>query len=120
MRTSPFLRNALRLMTTVFYMALSACVPQPTPPATPPPTPVESQLTAPHDDGLYLVGVDIASGKWISAAGPDRLCYWVRRKYDGIILQNYYGPDGGVIVIQPGDYEVEFAGCGIWEYAEEN
>lgn len=75
------------------------------------------KLTRPRGDGVFQVGVHIAHGAWRATplAAGDR-CFWARRKYDGIQLGSYYGQDAGVIQIQPGDYEVEFVGCGTWEY----
>lgn len=73
---------------------------------------------------MYLVGVDIAAGVWRAIpASPqlkrDRFCYWARRKYDGIVLGSHYGPEAGEVLIRPGDYEVEFDGCGVWVYMGE-
>ncbi|MQC26275.1 MAG: hypothetical protein DWG76_02345 [Chloroflexi bacterium] len=72
--------------------------------------------TAPHGDGVYLVGVEIAPGLWRSTSSDRRFCYWARRKYDGIILGSYYGLPGGELLVRAGDYEVELAGCGVWVY----
>ena len=73
-------------------------------------------LTAPKGDGVYLVGVDIQIGTWQSNGEDGENCYWVRRKYDAIALDEYSGPPGVSITIQSVDYEVEFRGCGTWEY----
>lgn len=72
--------------------------------------------TGPHGDGVYRVGQEIALGIWRSIPQRDGYCYWARRKYDGILLGEYYGPPGGEILIREGDYEVEFDGCGVWVY----
>jgi hypothetical protein len=81
----------------------------------------EVSPTDPHGDGVYLVGVTIAPGRWRS--GPDQeqdgSCYWARRKYDGILLENHYEPGGSEVLILPTDYEVEFDGCGMWDYLGE-
>jgi len=76
----------------------------------------DPQLTAPKGDGAYLVGVEIAPGLWRSEAGQEEGCYWVRRKYDGIIQEQYLGPSGVTVQVRPDDYEIEFSGCGTWEY----
>ncbi|MEX1247206.1 MAG: hypothetical protein WEA61_01885 [Anaerolineales bacterium] len=104
--------------------ALPSSTPNPTATSTPssPPTPLaeQIQLTGPHADGVYQVGVSIAPGLWRSIPQhQDRFCYWARRKYDGIILGSHYGPPGGEILIRPADYEVEFDGCGVWVYMGE-
>ena len=77
--------------------------------------------TGPHGDGVYQVGVSIATGLWRSIPNPeqDGYCYWARRKYDGILLENHYAPGGSDILIRPTDYEVEFDGCGVWVYMGE-
>lgn len=80
----------------------------------------QDPLTKPHTDGIYQVGVQIATGTWRSVASTSDSCYWVRRKYDGIVLEDYLGPPGGEIQILDGDFEVEFNGCGIWEYLGPN
>jgi hypothetical protein len=94
----------------------SAPVETPAQDASPSPSPTATELTAtaPHGDGLYLVGVDIEPGLWRSTASDQRFCYWARRKYDGVILASYYGLPGGDLLVSSTDYEVELDGCGIW------
>lgn len=78
-------------------------------------------LTSPKVDGVYRVGVEIARGEWQSHVEGDdegQRCYWVRRKYDAIAREEFLGEPGGRVNIQVGDYEVEFQGCGVWEYIE--
>jgi hypothetical protein len=74
------------------------------------------EATGPHEDGVYLVGVDIAPGLWRSTATGQDFCYWARRKYDGVILASYYGLPGGEMSVDANDYEVELDGCGTWIY----
>lgn len=74
------------------------------------------ELVAPKRDGVYLVGVEIAAGEWRSLGIGGEVCWWVRRKYDGIIFDSYYGPPGVSMRVEPFDYEVEMEGCGVWEY----
>ncbi len=99
--------------------------PSPTPTQTPlPPFALaatqQALLTGPHGDGVYQVGVSIATGVWRSIPqNVDRFCYWARRKYDGILLGSHYGDAGGDILIRPEDFEVEFDGCGVWVYMGE-
>jgi 4-amino-4-deoxy-L-arabinose transferase-like glycosyltransferase len=80
----------------------------------------QDPLTKPHPDGIYQVGAQIATGAWRSVGATSDSCYWVRRKYDGIVLEDYLGPPGGKIQISDGDFEVEFNGCGVWEYLGPN
>ncbi len=72
---------------------------------------------APKGDGFYQVGVDIAPGKWHST-GTDTGCYWARLDANQNTLGNHFGSAGGTMTIRPSDYEVEFNGCGKWEYVE--
>jgi hypothetical protein len=80
------------------------------------PEPTQAGPTDPHEDGLYLVGADIAPGLWRSTASDQRFCYWARRKYDGVVLASYYGLPGGELLVHSDDYEVELDGCGTWIY----
>ncbi|MBN2499493.1 MAG: hypothetical protein JXB38_01925 [Anaerolineales bacterium] len=105
---------------TVTLTPLPTYTPQPTitntvPPAESTETAIAG-LTAPKGDGVYLVGVDIQLGTWQSSGEDGDACYWVRRKYDAIVLGEYSGPPGVSMTIQPEDYQVEFRGCGTWEY----
>ncbi|MBN1248712.1 MAG: hypothetical protein JXC32_13720 [Anaerolineae bacterium] len=74
-------------------------------------------MAAPKTDGFYLVGVDIAPGKWESTGSGDD-CYWVRYDDEQNIQNNHYGLAGGTITIRPTDYEVSFEGCGRWVWVE--
>jgi hypothetical protein len=76
-------------------------------------------LTAPKEDGVYLVGVEIMRGTWRATGNGGQSCYWVRRKYDGIVFENYYGSAETSITIQDMDFEVEFQNCGTWVYIGE-
>lgn len=79
----------------------------------------EFRLTGPHGDGVYQVGVSIAPGTWRSIPDRNGYCYWARRKYDGILLGQHYGPPGGEIFVRETDFEVEFDGCGVFIYMGE-
>ena len=72
--------------------------------------------TDPHGDGIYIVGAQIAPGVWRSQSSDQRFCYWARRKYDGVVLNSYYGLPGIEMRVQASDYEIEFDGCGMWVY----
>ena len=105
---------------TITLTPLPTYTPLPTATSTVPPAESTetaiAELTAPKSDGVYLVGVDIQLGTWQSSGGDGDDCYWVRRKYDAIVLGEYSGPPGVSMTIQPRDYQVEFRGCGTWEY----
>lgn len=93
----------------------------PTPSATPlAPTALTATadyaLTGPHGDGVYQVGISIAPGTWRAIAQRDGYCYWARRKYDGILLGQYYGPPGVDMVVRETDFEIEFDGCGVFVF----
>jgi hypothetical protein len=100
----------------------------PTPTSTPTPTPTPDLAktatveafgvqAAPKRDGFYTVGVDIVPGKWHST-GTGTACYWARLDSGQDLLDNHFGYAGGTVTIRPTDYEVEFDGCGTWEYVE--
>ena len=74
-------------------------------------------LASSKTDGFYLVGVDIAPGKWHST-GSDDGCYWVRQDSSQDILDNHFGYAGGTMTIRPTDYEVQMDDCGRWVYVE--
>ena len=102
-------------------------LPSPSPSATTPITLTPSRQAtsgpepeAPHEDGIYIVGAEIAAGVWRSTSEAQNFCYWARRKYDGILLASYYGLPGVDLRVYPSDYEVELDGCGIWVYMGRN
>jgi hypothetical protein len=76
----------------------------------------EFQLTGPHGDGVYQVGVSIAPGIWRAIPQRDGYCYWARRKYDGILLGVYYGPPVIEMRVRDTDFEIEFDGCGVFVF----
>ncbi len=73
-------------------------------------------LHGPHGNGVYQVGVSIAPGTWRAIPDRNSFCYWARRKYDGILLSEHYGPPGGEIFIHETDFEVEFDHCGVFVF----
>jgi len=78
---------------------------------------LQPDATESKSDGLYTVGVEIASGKWESTgSGPD--CYWARLDDHQETLGNHFGIAGGTVTVLDTDYEVHFKGCGTWEYVE--
>jgi len=104
--------------------------PTPTPvpptatPVPPTPTPVPPTATStpktpssPKTDGFYTVGEEIAPGKWHST-GTGANCYWARLDANQNTLSNHFGMTGGTVTLLETDYEVQFEGCGTWEYVE--
>jgi hypothetical protein len=79
----------------------------------------QAALTAPHFDGVYRVGVEIAPGLWRPFPEREGYCYWARRKYDGIQLGSFYGLSPGDVLVRETDYEIEFDGCGVWVFMGE-
>ena len=79
---------------------------------------LEANATEPKDDGFYTVGVEIAAGKWEST-GSGASCYWQRIDDKQETIDNHFGDAGGTVTIQASDYEVQFKGCGTWNYAGE-
>lgn len=76
----------------------------------------QDDVTAPKVDGYYIVGIEIAAGKWESN-GTGAECYWARIAVTQSVIENHDGLAGGTMIIQPGDYMVEMEGCGTWEFA---
>ncbi|WP_040797610.1 hypothetical protein [Nocardia higoensis] len=76
------------------------------------------------EDGLYLVGVDIAPGTWEApgTSDPDRPCDWRRLwKVVGdtsdltyIIANNYTRKPPGRVVIEATDVAFRTENCGLW------
>lgn len=121
---TPDLRPSVEAALTELAQTASApppAIPRPsaTPAATvtPAPSPTATlEPTAPRGDGKYLVGPQMARGRWQSDGGAEGDCYWTSRHADGIILQSYFGPPGGDMKLGGYDYEVEMHNCGIWHY----
>lgn len=67
-------------------------------------------------DGIYLVNRQILPGLWHSLGTDTEGCYWKRSDDNQNILDNHYGAAGGSVRIRVTDFEVEFKGCGSWEY----
>ena len=76
---------------------------------------LQEDATGPKGDGFYTVGVEIAPGQWESTGSGDG-CYWARLDGNQNVLDNHFGSAGGSMTVRESDYEVEFNGCGTWEY----
>ena len=70
------------------------------------------------EDGFYLVGIDIAPGRW-ETTGKGSDCYWARLDISGNIIANNFGYAGGTVTIQDTDFQLEFDGCGTVVYVED-
>jgi len=73
------------------------------------------RLRRSRGDGFYLINVDIAPGVWRSSGLGDQ-CYWSVTTATGKIIDNHYGMAGGTAYIPPAAFQVEFNGCGLWEF----
>jgi len=78
-------------------------------------TPTLDALKMPHEDGNYLVGVDIAPGIWRNNGTSDN-CYWARLTRTGDIIDNYIGYGGGTAYIASTDFGFRSNRCAIWTY----
>ena len=54
--------------------------------------------------------------RWPRCGAGCGSCYWASLDANENIIDNHYGLAGGIVVIRVSDYEVAFAGCGVWEY----
>jgi Bacterial Ig-like domain (group 2) len=79
--------------------------------------PITSSPTAPFDDGMYMVGSEIAPGTW-RADGTGTSCYWARlRGFGGTlaeIIANSFGPLPAIVTILPADVGFASTRCGTW------
>jgi hypothetical protein len=72
-------------------------------------------LKASREDGIWLVGVDIAPGLWRNNGTGDG-CYWQRSTMTGDIIDNHFGQGGGTVYILKSDFQFETHDCGTWTY----
>jgi len=86
-----------------------------TPTVTDTPRPTRDPLRDSRSDGFYLIGKDIAPGVWQSN-GTTGNCYWAVTTATGDILDNHFGQPGGTAYLPPDGFQVEFNGCGIWQF----
>jgi hypothetical protein len=72
------------------------------------------------EDGVYIVGTDVAPGTWRSLGGGGFGCYAARLSGFGgtlnEVISNDIATEGGLIItIAPSDIGFESTGCGTWE-----
>jgi len=70
-----------------------------------------AQMSAPKNDGFYLIGVEIAQGVWETENGQSA-CYWALLDNNQEILKNHFGLSGGTINLTENYYELEIRNCG--------
>jgi hypothetical protein len=78
---------------------------------------LKAKLERNRHDGVYVVGEQIASGRWQSEANHQD-CYWERTDSQGEIIDNHFGSSGAglIVTVRGSDYSVEFDGCGEWHF----
>jgi hypothetical protein len=79
-------------------------------------SPITQSATAPFGDGMYVVGVDIASGTWRNEGSSG--CYWARLSgFSGQfadIIANGLSDDPQIVTISASDAGFESHDCGMW------
>jgi hypothetical protein len=79
-------------------------------------SPITSSPTAPFGDGTYIVGTDIAPGRWRAEGGSG--CYWERLSGFGgtldEIIANDFGSATPVVEIRATDKGFTTSDCGTW------
>lgn len=75
------------------------------------------------EDGVYIVGTDVAAGTWRSPGGSAFGCYVARSSGFGgsldEIISNDISTDGGLVVsITASDRGFKTTGCGTWTKAD--
>jgi hypothetical protein len=77
-----------------------------------PALPVEQQA-APKKDGIYIIGLNMAPGRWRSN-GAGNKCYWEKTSVTQDIIDNHLGPASVIVDIEPGIFQFKTEGCGAW------
>lgn len=76
-----------------------------------------AQQQASKRDGTYIIGLNIAPGRWRSNGQGNR-CYWEKSTVTNEIIDNHLGVASVIVEIAPTDFQFEARGCGIWVPAE--
>ena len=76
-----------------------------------------AQQQAPKRDGTYIVGLNMAPGRWRSNGQGNR-CYWEKSSAANEIIDNHLGVASVIVEIAPTDFQFEAKGCGIWVPAD--
>lgn len=77
-----------------------------------PALPAEKQQ-APKKDGIYIIGLNMAPGKWRSN-GAGQKCYWEMLTPTQDIIENHYGVASVIADVPPGAFQFKTDGCGVW------
>lgn len=72
-----------------------------------------AQQQAPKKDGVYIIGLNMAPGRWRSN-GAGAKCYWEKTSATQEIIDNHLGPASVIVDIAPGDFQFKADGCGTW------
>jgi hypothetical protein len=76
---------------------------------------VDAEMKAPHAEGFWIVGVDIAPGLWRNDGTEDN-CYWERSTKTGDIIDNHFGAGGGTAYLRATDFQFQARNCGTWTW----
>lgn len=77
----------------------------------------EAKQRAPKKDGVYIVGLNMAPGRWRSN-GAGQKCYRAKSTAAQELIDNHYGAASVVVEIEPGVFQFEARGCGVWTMSE--
>lgn len=83
-----------------------------------PALPAEKQ-TAAKKDGVYIIGLNMAPGRWRSN-GLGKSCYWEKSTVTQEIIDNHLGVASVIVDISPSDFEFKAERCGVWTLTEGN
>ena len=72
-----------------------------------------AQQRAPKRSGSYVIGLDMAPGRWRSNS-LDMNCYWAEQTITQDIIDNHFGAGSVVVDIPATVFEFKTARCGIW------
>jgi hypothetical protein len=77
-----------------------------------PALPIEQQR-APKKDGNYIIGLNMAPGRWRSNGAGDA-CYWAKTTVTQDIIDNHLGAASTIVEIAPTDFQFHAHRCGVW------
>jgi hypothetical protein len=77
------------------------------------------QQRAPKKDGIYVIGLNMAPGRWRSN-GLGKSCYWEKSTVTQDIIDNHFGVASVIVDVAPGDFQFETSGCGVWTLTSGN
>jgi hypothetical protein len=83
-----------------------------------PALPAEKQVAA-KKDGVYIIGLNMAPGRWRSN-GLGQSCYWEKSTVTQEIIDNHLGVASVIVEIAPSDFEFKTHGCGVWTLTDGN